>query len=127
MILSIDRQRRTATVRLTGTLQAADLKDAFSAMVAHPDFEPGFNSLWDLRGASAARLDFEALRDVVRAAGAQKDARGPGKVAIVVTHDVDYGVSRIYEMLASGLPTVVNVFRSVGEAEAWFGRPLGEG
>jgi hypothetical protein len=48
-------------------------------------------------------------------------------VAIVVTHDVDYGVSRIYEMLASGLPTVVNVFRSVGEAEAWFGRPLGEG
>jgi len=126
MSVSIDRDRRVATVRLTGTLQATDIKDAFSAMVAHPDFEPGFNSLWDLRGASAARLDFEALRDVVRAAAFKKDARGSGKVAVVVAHDVDYGVSRIYEMLASGLPTVVNVFRRLEEAEAWFQTPLTE-
>lgn len=120
MNLSIDRQRRVATVKLSGTLQATDLKDGFAAMVSHPDFEPGFNSLWDLRSASLARLDFEALRDIVRLAATKRDARGSGKVALVVTADVDYGVSRVYEMLASGLPTVVGVFRSVEEATAWF-------
>lgn len=127
MILSVDPERRLATVRLTGTLQADDLKEAFAAMVGHPDFEAGFNSLWDLRGASAARLDFEALRDVVRAVATRKDARGRGKVAIVVTQDVDYGVSRVYEMLASGLPTVVNVFRTLEEAAAWFAAPAAGG
>lgn len=45
--------------------------------------------------------------------------RRGAKVALVVQSDADFGVARMYEVIATDLPSQFRVFRTVEQAEGW--------
>ena len=60
----------------------------------------------------------EPLEEV---ASVLRHATTVGKIAIVASKDVEFGMARMVELLADESPTEIRVFRAVGEAESWLG------
>lgn len=56
------------------------------------------------------------IADIVRD---HKEVRKPGKSALVLPADVDFGLGRMYEMQAQDLPIKTSVFRTMEEALHW--------
>lgn len=98
---------------------------AFNAVLDDPDFSPGMDTLWNLMNADVSSISIEEIQSIVDMVEINAQRRGAGRVAIVAERDVDFGVSRIYQALASDLDTSVAVFRAVADAEAWFDRGSG--
>ena len=117
--LAIDPAQHLATTTLSGAIEAREIRDAFEDMLAHPDFAPGMNSLWDLREAQLETISVEAVQRLVAFVAKHSEARGEGRAALVAESDVAFGICRIYEAFASALPTDVRAFRRLEEATEW--------
>ncbi len=88
-----------------------------------PGCESAFDHLIDLRDVSEFRPDAPEIRrraDEGQAAAPRPEA---GRVAIVSSHDVVFGMMRIYESLMAGAPSEVRTFRDMEDATAWLGLP----
>jgi len=117
--ITVDAARQLVTVVLTGRVSTEELQQAFQAMVDHPGFSSGFDSLWDFRDASLVDITVDGIQTIVDYVERHKDQRGAGSVLIVAPNDLDYGVSRTYEALAARLPTPIHTFRTMDEVHAW--------
>jgi hypothetical protein len=75
--------------------------------------------IWDLRNATLDGFSNEEIlmiRDIVKA---HKDVRKPGKSALVLPADVDFGLGRMCEAQAQDLHIKTRVFRTMEEALHW--------
>lgn len=72
--------------------------------------------LWDFREAGFSFSQNDVIDIATYASGA--DDR-PSKVAMLVSEDLSFGVSRIYEAFRHTNLTQCNVFRDKSEAIAW--------
>lgn len=85
-----------------------------------PRFVPSMHMLWDFTTSTLIDLsndDFEGIKSYI-----QKNSkrRGSGyRAAFVVTKEVDFGLSRMYQMISEDLPVTFEVFRDFKEAMAW--------
>jgi hypothetical protein len=79
--------------------------------------------MWDVRGGSLTEISRADWLNMLRASEPHVHGRAGGKSAIVAAADVDFGLSRMFELLAEGheLPFDIRVFRTVQEAEGWLG------
>jgi hypothetical protein len=81
--------------------------------------ESGYNHLsrlWDFRKAS---FDFNAEELEEIASHASTADLDPSRVAMLVSKDLSYGVSRMYEAYRKNPVTDVKVFREESEALEW--------
>lgn len=72
--------------------------------------------LWDFREASFDFSQHEII-DIAHYASAADDR--PSRVAMLVSEDLSFGVSRIYEAFRHTNLTRINVYRDEAEAIAW--------
>ena len=105
----------TVTGELTIEIILAELSETY----AHPDFRAGQHAVWDLTDAngSVSRKEIRSLAAAVRDAfpGAEQV-----RVAVIVSRDVHYGISRMYEqILDDDAPIRIGVFRDEDEALGW--------
>ena len=109
-----------ATVTITGKFDLDAFKDFYKQMVAHPDFSPGMNVIWDTRQADIFKISQEEMRTVSGHIAQLTKDRGAGRGALVVSDDISFGVSRMGEMMTEKFVTVtVRVFRDIENAEKW--------
>lgn len=89
-------------------------------IISHPLWKPGMSLLVDHRRLSLkdfSRAETETVVDYFVRIG---DKLGSGKCALVMNRDVDFGIARSGELLASQRTDVdIRVFRSLEEAEDW--------
>lgn len=105
---------------VTGEFTAEKVRTAVDKMVGHPDFKPGMDSLWDLRGASINKLNQAELLKMMEYIAAHRARRGRDyKVAIVVASDLQFGFARMYELMSFSLPSKKAIFRNTREAFRW--------
>ena len=86
------------------------------------DSAPTSLVLADLSSATLARIDTERMRRLAQRTaqlGTHRQVRG--RVAIVCATDVDFGMARMFSMLASlaGHPIQFEVFPEPNSARAW--------
>jgi hypothetical protein len=74
--------------------------------------------LWDLREASVGLTPAD-LRAVVDHTRSHRGDRGHSRVGLLVTSDVAYGFSRIFQAIAAEQLYRVLVFREEAAARAW--------
>ena len=74
--------------------------------------------LIDARGATTDLSTEQVRRLVQRAANMLRDV-DLGATAIVTTHDVVFGMARMYSILAEGVGVNVEVFRDISTATRW--------
>ena len=118
MDLRIDAENNIAYIKLSGLLTKKLILGAFDVTISDNGYKTGMGRLWDFRDADLSSMDTETINEM-----AQYSLRFPSgindvKVAFVTSRDLEYGLSRMFEM-SSRAPTPIRVFRSMDEAEKW--------
>lgn len=117
--LSYDRESRILHVAVSGPVVPALFDAAMTAITSAADFPPDVDTLWDFSEADFTATHSADLRRMldVRLAHAE---RGRSLVALVVTSDVAFGMSRMFQELSERpLSEHLTVTRSVAEAKQW--------
>ena len=109
----------------SGSVTDSEMVAAYRAAYADHRWAPGFNEVTDMRTADVRSISADGLRRV-RAVVAESLAgfTGSFKTAVLAPSDLQFGVSRMYEMMAAESPEAVRVFRDVDEAAAWLEVPV---
>ncbi len=82
------------------------------------------NAIWDLSDADFSRVSTDHVRLLADMVYQYWGRTGQSRSALVVTKNLDYGMSRMYEMLVSKSDeSYVGVFRTMEDAERWVEGP----
>jgi len=118
MDLSFDTERNMAVIRLSGRLSSEIILRAFDDAVAHHDYRKGMGRVWDFREADLSALDAGTVTEMAQYSTRFPPGINDVKVAFVTGRDLEYGLSRMFEM-ASKSATPIRVFRSMDDARDW--------
>jgi hypothetical protein len=85
----------------------------------HPDHRPGMHLLVDGRGASLI-LSGQGVRSLVSFMRETRAQRGSGfRFALVADGDETFGLGRMLQAYADGLPEEIRVFRDLESTRRW--------
>jgi hypothetical protein len=120
-----DRNRGISVVRFSGLVTPEDLQGFLSAY-----YQPRRGQTFDLRLVDFSRVtefpfyskDVQVIADCVRS---NAEHACTGKVAMVASQDLIYGMLRVFKSMTQGFRYPLEVFRSVEEALLWLYSPVG--
>jgi hypothetical protein len=107
--------RTTASGRVTGH----DLVEYYRRLRAHPDFRSNLNEIFDATLVDTVDVAAEDVRALSSITEEFTKHGVPVRVAIVAPGDLEFGMSRMYEMLQVQSINVLRVFRDRKTAEDW--------
>jgi hypothetical protein len=115
--VNLDPDTGIAHYSATGDVTRENVISVIGQVYVDPTFRAPWHSIWDLSGAKPVFTAAE-LREVVAYV---RDHRpeDAGKVAIVATEDLAFGMSRMYEIFSSDLNVETQVFRDLEPARQW--------
>ena len=114
----IDQVAGRVTATAEGTLSLDQVLATLADLVKDPDFEPGFDRLWDLCEAQPD-LSCDHVRAIARVVEALGQTLGGRRTAIVACSALAYGLARMYTAFSEGVGPETNVFGSREEAIKW--------
>ena len=98
----------------------ASMLQSYRDLYMDPLWKPGMNELLDMRIASLRLLSGDGIREAGEiTVAALKDSDQEMKTAALVAGDLEWGIVRMYQALASETPETVQVFRDLDETLAW--------
>lgn len=111
---------RGAVQIATGELLAAEIIAELERLRLDPErHRPHEYVLVDFSGMTSFRLSVSDLRNIIRHQRAIATEVPKIAMAIVTPKDAAFGMARMWEALAHGLPWEARVFRSRAEGIAW--------
>ena len=115
---AIDRDRNLTTFTLQGQVT---LSEMLAALNSYGESGVTLNELYDVRNLAGERISTEDIEAVVNYFKAYGGARPESsKTAVLVAEALDYGLSRMIQLLTEGnVPFRINVFKTVEDAIAW--------
>ena len=113
----IDKQRRLVTSTATGTLSYSDIAAHQDRLKNDPDFNPGFDQLFDGTRVTKIALTVEEIQTVAR----QRVFAAGSRQAFATSSEFAYGMARMFEIYreTAGTGRLVRVFDSLEEAQEW--------
>lgn len=102
-----------------GDLSFYEIVVAMKCFYEGIDALPTKKLLWDLRYASIASLSVDQISNIASLSIEYEDMMKGGKIALVASTDIDFGLARIYEAHTAGLHRNLMVFRTYEEATEW--------
>ena len=109
-----------ALFEFVGEFTVDEYLDGMEAFLRSEVFRPGIDSLWDFRQVSVQSVTADNLRSVAQYNKSLVPMRGESwRVALVVSAEVAFGLSRMFAAYVESAPNEVEVFRSMAEAETW--------
>ena len=115
----VDQEALTMIHTVTGEMTLDEIKSSYEAILSHPEFQEGMNSIWDMRNADASKFDRQDVIRVARYFETQFKNRAKFKVAVIVIRDLEHDLSKIYQVAAADLPAKIGIFNNLDEAKKW--------
>ena len=115
----VDQEALTMIHTVTGEMTLGEIKSSYEAILSHPEFQEGMNSIWDMRNADASKFDRQDVIRVARYFETQFKNRAKFKVAVIVFRNLEYDLSKIYQVAAADLPAKIGIFNNLEEAKKW--------
>ena len=117
-LITIDKKLPYFQINLSGQFDLHDLEKCYVTIFDHPDWAPGLHILWNAKGCTFEHLDTDDLHAISDMTSQYKQQRGEGRAAWVVSRDIDFGISRMFEML-SKRDVIFDfcVFKTIPEAQ----------
>ena len=115
----VDKKALTMIHTVTGEMTLDEIKSSYEAILSHPEFQEGMNSIWDMRNADASKFDRQDVIRVARYFETQFKNRAKFKVAVIVIRDLEHDLSKIYQVAAADLPAKIGIFNDLEEAKKW--------
>jgi len=117
MSVRIDLQEEIAWVDLGDVTLAAEIRDGLVELFDHPDYSTALDVVYDCRKADLSAISTSHLQSLAGFLAARRYQ--PGRSAMVVSRDVDYGVARMWAVYAQAGPSERAVFRAIEAAHDW--------
>ena len=119
----IDSVQKTVFVWLHGRVTGHDVRGYRTALMADPEWKPGFHRLVDLSEITKLETPTADVRQVAQEGKALADRFGEGKVAILAPRDFLYAMARMFQVFEENPDTSLEVFRDRQSAFEWLGLP----
>ena len=117
--VEIDPERRRALVEIDGTVTAAVVMEAMEELFGNPQWQPGYDGLWDCSGIQQLVMDPADLGALVALATSLAPRIGTGRGAFVLTRDLDSMMAALVVYRSRPSDRDRRVFRTREEAVAW--------
>jgi hypothetical protein len=72
-----------------------------------------------MRNADASKFDRQDVIRLARYFETQLKNRAEFKVAVIVSRDLEYDLSRMYQVAAADLPAKIGIFINLEDAKKW--------
>jgi len=115
----VDKKAAVMIHTVTGEMTFDEIKSSYEAILSHPEFQEDMNSIWDMRNADASKFDRQDVIRLARYFETQLKNRAEFKVAVIVSRDLEYDLSRMYQVAAVDLPAKIGIFNNLEEAKKW--------
>jgi hypothetical protein len=120
MRTQVDRERNIRSHTVKGLISVRELKEKLAAYYRSSEYDPEMNSLWDLRDADFSSVTPAEVQSFVEMVKVHWGKGGKSKAALIVSRDLAFGLSRMYELLMSGTTSgAIMVFKEHEKAEEW--------
>jgi len=104
---------------MTGVISMDEVRKTLEDTYSHADFRPEAGAIWDLTAATGD-IATEEIRHLADFVGKLVGDDAPGKVALLVASDFEFGMARMYESILGGQSSKpIMVFRDMDEAQRW--------
>ena len=118
MDLRIDTEKKIAYIKIFGFTTSKQILEALDMTASNEKYQKGMGRLWDFRDADLSSLNFQTIRKLGKYSKKFPPGINDVKVAFVSERDLEYGLSRMFEM-SSEANTLISVFRTIDDAEKW--------
>ena len=117
----IDTETGVVVHRTSGRISGSDIEAAFVKGITHPDFRAGMGRVWDVRSGAGDELTSGEIGRFAKVVKERMEARGRGRVGVVVAQDLSFGIARIFLSWLDNedLPFEREIFRDFYEAVRW--------
>lgn len=115
----IDVERNLVTLELRDRLGLDQAATVLKDLIADDRLRPGPSGLIDtteLVGLDLVALDIRQLASIAEQADALWEG---GRWAVVAPRDLVFGMARMYQLIRSGAPYEIEVFRTRDDALSW--------
>ena len=115
-----DAENKLFINRVYGILRLSDVEQNVKNIVAHPDFVPGSDTLWDLTNAKIEKLSLDELTHSASEKLIREDLKDTEpKFAIVTADQLQFGLAR--QLITFAFPDIPNirVFLTMEDALKW--------
>jgi hypothetical protein len=116
----IDKESGIVYTTIDGRTNTDEIVESLESLLNNPDFKPGLNGIADLRNSEMDTFS----ADVKRIAGLMIEYRnkiGPSKTAVVISKDVTFGMTRVFQAFSEQSSIETAIFRDMEEALRWLG------
>lgn len=116
----IDPALKAGFVRLTGYVDADQVRDVANKLYENPRWQPHYVSLWDFRETKEVDISLEGSKALIRQK-LDRDAHGRhyGKIAAVINRETVMDWGRFIEVSASTSQREMKTFSTQKEALEW--------
>jgi hypothetical protein len=119
----VDKKNAIIIHTVTGVMTFNEIKSAYETISLHPEFREDMNSIWDLRDADASKLDRQDIMRIARYIETQLKDRSKFKAALIVFRDLEWDLSRIYQVASADLPAKIEIFNNLEDAKEYVTEP----
>ena len=117
---NINKKDNLRIHKVTGRIVFDKLMEALNEIYSKPDHNPEMNTLWDLRDADVSSFPSVQVQHIQSFVSKYWGKSGKSRSALIVSEDVAYGLSRMYEIMSEGKTAgKIMVFRDYEEALKW--------
>lgn len=110
--VKIDRTHRLVVTRFSGNLTDEDVRRQVQLIAASAPYEGKYSAITDFTHVER----FEATTELLRELASQPSPLGSAERVIVAPGEVQYGVSRMFQMLSERTRPHITVVRTMSEA-----------
>jgi hypothetical protein len=115
----IDEAKKLVLTTASGVLTDSDILQLKSSLVSDPRWTPGMRELSDVRSIDRLDVTTAGVQMMMQSDELHARALDSYRLAIVVAHQLVYGMARMYQMLTEHSVPNVRVFRDMEEAKRW--------
>jgi hypothetical protein len=118
--IELDKEKNIRRHVVKGVIDVRELAEYLKGIYASSDSYTEMNVFWDLQTADFSSVSSEDVRSFMAYVSKIWGKRGKSKAALVVSSDLDFGLSRMYQILMEGATSnTVEVFKDKNEAAEW--------
>ena len=118
IIIRIDDAAGWARVEMAGSITDADQLEVIDRLLAHPDYQVGFDILLDYRQVAAPGSTWLARAGAEQMRKHEAQLRGV-RMAMIVDGEAKFGMARMFATLSESASINVRVFRDAADATEW--------
>ena len=107
-------------MKTSGTFSFDDLTKMIEHIVANPKWKPGMNIIADFREVDVRGINVKEIYEAKNLHVLYNDMAGEGKIATILSSNLAYGFSRVYQAISSThVKSQIMSFRDYNDGIDW--------